>query len=243
MRTSPEIDKIAPELVAALAEVPAVNRTRRGIAASGDEYLYADLADDLAALKPALAAHDIAVLQESITTPSSVRTITRFLHGSGQFMETGSLVLELLSVGVQDVGGIIQYGRRYQLEAFAGMSAQHDDDAAAAQRAQTASKRPPQAGPPARPVSTASPQAASPRGSSPAPCRPPKRASKASIGRLKRAIAAVGMKAPELSELLNKHKVADLAALGQDVASQLIDALEKDATAIAARVTEEGSAS
>jgi predicted urease superfamily metal-dependent hydrolase len=67
--------------------------------------------------------------------------------------------------------------------------------------------------------------------------------SRPSLARLKRAIAAVGMSPAELTALFKKHKVADLAELGQDVASRLIDALEADAAVIAARVAEEGSAS
>jgi hypothetical protein len=245
MRTSGEIDKIAPAFVAAVAEIQPPKRSRPGTADDGTEYFYADITDDLDAARPVLAKYELAIIQEVVTQPTKVIVTTRAQHASGQFMETEPLELERAGVTARETGGLISYGRRYQLEPFLSMSAQHDDDAAAANRAQRATTCPPQAGQPARPAPTVSPQTASPRGSSPAPCvsKPPRKVSRPSLARLKRAIAAVGMSPAELTALFKKHKVADLAELGQDVASRLIDALEADAAVIAARVAEEGSAS
>ena len=245
MRTSAEIDKIAPAFVAAVAEIQQPKRSRPGIADDGTEYWYADITDLLDAARPVLAPHELAIIQEVVTQPTKVIVTTRLQHGSGQFFETEPLELERAGVTARETGGLISYGRRYQLEPFLSMSAQHDDDAAAANRTQRATTCPPQAGQPARPVPTVSPQTASPRGSSPAPCtpKPPTPASKATIARLKRAIAALAMSDIELSGLLKKHHAPAITKLTQDAASRLIDVLEKDAAAIAVRVTEEGSAS
>jgi len=237
MRTSAEIDKVAPALVAAIAEIPSPKRTREGIAENGEVYYYADITDDLDAARPVLAKHDLAIMQEVVTQATKVIVTTRAQHGSGQFMETEPLELERAGVQARETGGLISYGRRYQLEPFLCMSAQYDDDALAAMRAQTASKRPPQAEQPA-PTTSSPPR--TPRGSAPAASaakapRPSKGVSTPALARLKRAIAAVQMNDTELAALLKQHKVADLAALKQDVASRLIESLEDSVKRKAAR--------
>lgn len=239
MRTSAEIDQIAPALVAAIAAIPPVRRTRKGISAvTGEVYWYADLADDLDVARGPLAEHDIVAMQESITTATHVSTMTRLQHSSGQFIETELLSLERLGLTAQDTGMLITFGRRYQVEGVLSMSAQHDDDAAAATRAQRATGGDPAVTgeAPVSPPASASPTPAPAGGlvppisetSSPAPAKPkpPKLVSKLSLGRLKRAIAGAGLESAAKRALLKAHSVKSLDELLQETASQLIDEYE-----------------
>lgn len=136
MRTSDSIIEISKALVAARKEITAPLRSRRGTSASGDEYFYADLADDIAASESALLGHGIMVMQESITSSTHLITTTRLQHDSGEFFESEPLELDRTGISAHDTGTLITYSRRYQLEALLFMSAQHDPDAAEASRKQ-----------------------------------------------------------------------------------------------------------
>ncbi len=133
MRHSSDIDQIAAALATALPAIVPPKRTKTGRTSTGEEYLYAELADDLNAAKRPLAKVGIVIMQESIATSAAVVTTTRLQHNSGQYFETEPLELPLLcNMSAPEIGALITYGRRYQLEGVLGMSAQHDSDAASA---------------------------------------------------------------------------------------------------------------
>lgn len=146
MGSDPIGPRIAPELAAALAraqgEFPPIrkNRTADVQTRSGGSYRYgfADLATVLAAVRPALARHELALTQNPnvriIDGATFVGVETILAHSSGASIAT---VLEL-SVGdstPQAIGSGLTFARRYSILALLGIAAEEDDDAEAARGA------------------------------------------------------------------------------------------------------------
>lgn len=235
MRTSAEIDLIAPALVKALANIVPPTRTKVGRASDGSTYLYADLADVLAAAKAPLATFELVIMQESITTPSAVITMSRLQHSSGQFFESEPLELPRLGeMSAQETGTLITYGRRYQAEGLLGMSATHDSDAASA----AASSPLKAAADPGVSAGQPGPEASSPkasprpRGGASGPGKPaakPKPPSGAQIAGIKNRIAELGWAHDRAEKFTGELlKFRGKAITTNDQASALIDALERE---------------
>jgi len=104
------------------------------------KYSYATLASVIAAVRPALNAQGIALVQSAniLNTERSVllQVDTRFLHTSGQWI--GSVLrLPLGDATPQGMGSLLTYLRRYGLSALAGVASEDDDDGQLAQPAPT----------------------------------------------------------------------------------------------------------
>ena len=80
-------------------------------------YSYAVLPAVIDAVRPALAAHGISVLQPVEVRGTHVRVWTMLLHTSGEWLRS-ALVLQADSAKPQAVGSAITYGRRYGLSAM-----------------------------------------------------------------------------------------------------------------------------
>lgn len=91
-------------------------------------YTYANLADTLAAVVPALNEEGIVLLQPMQWTESGVELQTVLLGHGGRL--TSSLPLSLDNLPAQEAGKLISYMRRYLATSFLGLAAD-DDDAAA----------------------------------------------------------------------------------------------------------------
>ena len=132
--TSPELDQLAPALVAALGELDDIARTRTADAGTY-RYQYAELADVLAHVRGPLAAHGLAVSQGPQVLDGVVEVTTRVWHISGQWLEAAPLRLPAGNTA-QSTGSAITYARRYALMAVLGLAAEDDDGASAAERAE-----------------------------------------------------------------------------------------------------------
>ncbi len=138
-------------LAAAQAEFPHVAYDAtgkvRGETKSGKqyeyEYEYATLANIVAAIRPALNKHGLFLTQDVWTADDGVAHCirTRLLHKSGQTFESGVMFGRPLAGGMQAVGGVVSYLRRYQLTAFLGLSVgeKEDDDGAREEEVKTKS--------------------------------------------------------------------------------------------------------
>ena len=117
-------------LVAAQAEFPAI--AREHVADTGTyKYRYADLADTLAAVRPVLAAHGLAVLQDVVPIDGGrVGIATVLVHTSGESITFGPLPMDA-GRSAQQMGSAITYGRRYALTAALGLAVDDDDGAQA----------------------------------------------------------------------------------------------------------------
>lgn len=128
----------AADLVAALAEMtnPPKAETATVRSEKGSySYTYADLPAVLDHVRPILARHGLALLQEAftdLTSPGFVGVNTRLVHISGEQMNAGPL---LLSAGpnAQTAGSALTYAARYAVCRLLGIAgADEDDDATTA---------------------------------------------------------------------------------------------------------------
>lgn len=96
---------------------------------------YADLGAVWDAIRKPLTSNGIAVLQTTAAGPDgSVRIITSMVHESGEWMR-GELEIKPTKPDPQSLGSAITYGRRYALQAIAGVAPEDDDGNAASAEA------------------------------------------------------------------------------------------------------------
>lgn len=105
---------------------------------------YASLAAVQDAVLPVLAKHGLAVVQTLGTAQRGPTITTILLHVSGQQIVSGPLEMPATKQDAQGWGSAITYGRRYALQAIAGVVGDDEDD-----DGQAASARPAQAATPA----------------------------------------------------------------------------------------------
>lgn len=94
-------------------------------------YAYAELPIVIDAVRPALSANGLCLLQPVEVRGTDVRIWTMLLHTSGEWLRS-ALVLQAESPKAQAVGSAITYGRRYGLSAMLGIAADEDEDGALA---------------------------------------------------------------------------------------------------------------
>ena len=129
MNTSPSIANICAALVAAQAEFPKFPRDRKvkvRMKSGGEyEFSYAPLDSILEKVRPVLQKNGIWFVQFT----EGHHLLTRLIHTSGEWMESGQMPLIAGSGSVQDFGSAITYAKRYSLSAMLGIASEDDDDA------------------------------------------------------------------------------------------------------------------
>jgi hypothetical protein len=91
-------------------------------------YTFADLADVLAAVTPALVKHSIVQVQR-MEVRDGLQLLVSELRGYGAVIAS-EMILPLAGLDPQSCGKVITYYRRYALQALLGVAAERDDDAA-----------------------------------------------------------------------------------------------------------------
>ena len=91
-------------------------------------YHFADLADVLAAVTPALVKYGIVQLQR-MEVRDGLQLLVSELRGYGAVIAS-EMILPLAGLDPQSCGKVITYYRRYALQALLGVAAERDDDAA-----------------------------------------------------------------------------------------------------------------
>lgn len=129
MRTSDSIKDISAALVKALPAIQNATKDAKNPHYKSD---YASLKAVIETTKPVLSEHGIVVVQGPGWDGQQCTLTTRFLHESGEWIETvaGTPVSK---ADPQGVGSAISYLRRYSLAAMAGIT-QEDDDGNAASK-------------------------------------------------------------------------------------------------------------
>ena len=132
MKLNGNISDLAKALIAFQGEVSNPKNTAINEYANG--HRYAPLGEILSTVRPILAKHGLAVVQDAKIEGRTVVVTTTLFHESGQFLESEPLVLPAEQAGkgvitAQTIGAAITYGRRYQLSAILGISSEDDDDA------------------------------------------------------------------------------------------------------------------
>lgn len=92
------------------------------------KYNYAPLDEVLRAIRPALSANGLCVMQFPMTRRGSVVVRTMIAHKSGQYV-WNEFAASSDGSDPQSVGKVITYLRRYGLQSLAGVAPGHDDDA------------------------------------------------------------------------------------------------------------------
>ena len=129
MRTSEAIDQLATALAAAQAEMPNASLNRANPFYNSR---YADLSAIREASLPALTKHGLSIVQTPYLTDEGLILMSRLLHKSGQWIE-GEWPIPHGTP--QAMGSQLTYGRRYLWSGQAGVTADDDDDANAAETA------------------------------------------------------------------------------------------------------------
>lgn len=136
MTKSESIAQIAPALVAAQGAFGPITKDGRNPAFKSR---YATLDGIMAAVRPALVANGLAVVQGVIhpeTDGGKVTAITvasTLIHSSGEWMET-VVVVPVTKSDAHGVGSAMSYGRRYGISALLALTTDEDDDGNAAAR-------------------------------------------------------------------------------------------------------------
>lgn len=126
MRTSESLDVIAPALLAAQSALPPLKKDSVN---PHFKSAYLSLEGLLAAVRPALSACGLTIIQSTVDgDDAGLTVVTRILHKGGQWVE-GAVRLPLEKPTSQAAGSAFSYGRRYGLEAILGITATEDDDA------------------------------------------------------------------------------------------------------------------
>lgn len=125
------------ELVAALAEAqgefPPIEKGKTATVQGKDgkqgySYRYADIADVLAAVRPVLSKHGLAILQRTKPRNGKTMLLTELRHQSGQMIDS-EVELTAAPTNPQQFGGMLTYLRRYEVVTLLGIAAEEDTDA------------------------------------------------------------------------------------------------------------------
>lgn len=151
-------EQVAQALVAAQADFPQLERSKtvtvRGMnRKTGREYeytfAYAPFDAIIAAVRPVLAQHKLAISQALSHLDGQLALRTVILHESGERIEDVCPIPVGPDATSQEVGSAITYLRRYALCAILGLVAEDDDDGNAASGNRIVSARRRGAGEPA----------------------------------------------------------------------------------------------
>lgn len=93
---------------------------------------YAPLSEVLNTVRPILAKYGLSVFQDVSTEEDKVVITTILIHESGEFLQSSPLKIPASRGGkpadAQGIGSATSYGKRYQLQAAIGVTADEDSD-------------------------------------------------------------------------------------------------------------------
>lgn len=136
-----ENDGLTWALARAQYSFPPINKAHEADAGKY-KYKYADLADVLSAIRPALNREGIALVQATEITEAGVELVTSLLYADERL--SSRWPLPIANAAPQQVGSVLTYLRRYALCALVGIAAEDDDDGRAASDVRQATTAPPQ---------------------------------------------------------------------------------------------------
>jgi hypothetical protein len=113
------------DLIAALNAFPSISKDKSN---PHFKSKYATLDAINAVIKPILAKHKLAFMQDIWTAGDGIAIKTKLIHESGESIESSVVIFPCAQKTVQGFGSTITYARRYQLSAFLGITSDDDDD-------------------------------------------------------------------------------------------------------------------
>lgn len=126
---TPRYRTLVEALAAAQGDFPAVVKDRKATVKSEKgaySYTYANLADVLAAVRPVLSSHGIALIQHLAPHGAGLMLHTE-LRGYDEVLGSSMPITAGVSAP-QALGSALTYYRRYALMALVGVAAEEDDD-------------------------------------------------------------------------------------------------------------------
>ena len=130
-RSSDTVGEIAKALAKCQGEFPlvAMNAEVDFVGKKGRTHFgYASLSAYLEACLPITSKHGIAVVQPTWTEKSKTHVMTKLVHESGEWLETGTLIFDIKTDDPKVMGSLVTYARRYSLAPALGLSNRSDDD-------------------------------------------------------------------------------------------------------------------
>jgi hypothetical protein len=123
---------ISPELAAALAKAQsAFEAATKGKQNPAFKSRYADLQSVVDAVRPALNAAGIWLMQDTAEADGAVVIETVFVHSSGAQLRAGRLTMPVIKRDPQGYGSALTYARRYSMMTACGIAPEDDDGNAA----------------------------------------------------------------------------------------------------------------
>lgn len=130
--SSESTEHIVPALVASLGDMPAIAKTSTADAGRYT-YNYAGIGAVFDVVRPRLKEHGLAITQVAVNHDDAVAVTTTIMHSSGEWLTFASLQMTGAPAGVQALGSVITYLRRYSILSILGVATEDDDGAAAQQ--------------------------------------------------------------------------------------------------------------
>lgn len=91
-------------------------------------YSYADLADVIEAIQPALSSNELSIIQKLEFRLNHFGLVTMLLHSSGASVETFHPLPDPKGLSPQDFGSRLTYARRYSTTSLVGVASDEDTD-------------------------------------------------------------------------------------------------------------------
>ena len=131
MKTSETIAEIAKALSVAQSQMTGAKKESKNPFFKSD---YSDLTSVMKAISQPFADNGLCFIQSPGFSDGLITVTTRLIHTSGEWME-GTTCLPPTKNDAQGFGSAITYGKRYSLQAMAGVPSVDDDGNAAVQQA------------------------------------------------------------------------------------------------------------
>lgn len=123
MKTSEQINELATALSKAQAEMTGAKKSSENPFFKSK---YSDLSSVVEAISKPFADNGLSFIQSPEISGDMITVTTRIMHSSGQWIE-GTVSLPPTKNDAQGYGSAITYGRRYGLQAMAGVPSVDDD--------------------------------------------------------------------------------------------------------------------
>ena len=127
MKTSEQINELATALCKAQGEMTGAKKSSKNPFFKSN---YSDLASVCEAISQPFSNNGLSYIQSPEFNENYIQVVTRIMHISGQWIE-GVVTLPPTKNDAQGYGSAITYGRRYGLQAMAGVPSVDDDGQAA----------------------------------------------------------------------------------------------------------------
>lgn len=137
MKTSEQINELATALNKAQSQMTGAVKSAKNPFFKSN---YSDLASVCEAISKPFAENGLCYVQSPEFSDGGVLVVTRIMHLSGQWIE-GTVSLPPTKNDAQGYGSAITYGRRYGLQAMAGIPSVDDDGQAAVDKKVEPKKR------------------------------------------------------------------------------------------------------